>query len=150
MRGHAYEFAKATEACHAEIVEGAFTHDGHSAVARHVGNARRRPYRDAVAIGKESPDSPRKIDAAVCVIGARMVRRMVLGSGKKFGKASRQGRGADMRRLVSAVGVLPALHPARSCQMTRRRCGAAARPKLGDISGERSSGQLLRREAAGP
>jgi hypothetical protein len=82
MRGHSYEFAKAAEACHAEIVEGAFTHDGDSRVARHVGNARRRPYRDAVSIGKESPDSPRKIDAAVCVIGVRMVRRMVLGSGK--------------------------------------------------------------------
>ena len=51
-----------------------------------MANARRRPYRDAVAIGKESPDSPRKIDAAVCVIGARMVRRIALGSGKRFTK----------------------------------------------------------------
>ncbi len=85
MRGHSYDFAKATEACLEEITNQAFTHDGHSATTRHVGNARRRPYRDAVAIGKESPDSPRKIDAAVCVIGARMVRRIVLGSGKKLG-----------------------------------------------------------------
>lgn len=85
MRGHSYDFAKATEACLEEILTGAFTHDGNSAVARHVANARRRPYRDAVAIGKESPDSPRKIDAAVCVIGVRMVRRICLGSGKKFG-----------------------------------------------------------------
>lgn len=89
MRGHAYEFAKATEACHAEIVEGSFTHDGHPAVARHVANARRRPYRDAVAIGKESPDSPRKIDGAVCVVGVRMVRRMVLGSKKYKPKTGR-------------------------------------------------------------
>jgi hypothetical protein len=85
MRGHSYDFAKATEACLEEITNQAFTHDGHSATTRHIGNARRRPYRDAVAIGKESPDSPRKIDAAVCVIGARMVRRIVLGSGKKLG-----------------------------------------------------------------
>ena len=85
MRGHSYDFAKATEACWAEIMEGSFTHDGDSRVARHMANARRRPYRDAVAIGKESPDSPRKIDAAVCVIGARMVRRIALGSGKRFG-----------------------------------------------------------------
>ena len=91
MRGHSYDFAKATEACLSEILEGAFTHDGNSAVARHVTNARRRPYRDAVAIGKESPGSPRKIDAAVCVIGARMVRRICLGSGKKFGRR-RSGR----------------------------------------------------------
>ncbi len=87
MRGHSYEFAKATEACHEEILSRAFTHDGHSAVARHMANARRRPYRDAIAIGKESPHSPRKIDAAVCVIGARMVRRIVLGSGKRLGRA---------------------------------------------------------------
>lgn len=91
MRGHAYDFAKATEACYEEIQAGAFTHDGHSAVARHMANARRRPYKDAIAIGKESPGSPRKIDAAVCVIGARMVRRICLGSGKKFwlGKSAR-------------------------------------------------------------
>ena len=90
MRGHSYEFAKATEATHAEIVTGSFTHDGHPAVARHVGNCRRRPYRDAIAVGKASPASPAKIDAAVCVIGARMVRRLVLGSASK--KRQRTGR----------------------------------------------------------
>jgi hypothetical protein len=84
MRGHSYEFAKATEACYEEIMGQAFTHDGNSFTTRHMGNARRRPYRDAVAIGKESPASPRKIDAAVCVVGARMVRRIALGSGKRF------------------------------------------------------------------
>jgi hypothetical protein len=47
---------------------------------RHVTNARRRPNRYGVSIGKESPDSPNKIDAAVCVIGARMVRRRLLAS----------------------------------------------------------------------
>lgn len=80
MRAHAYEFAKATEAMHAEIVDGSFTHDGDPRTTRHVANARRRPYRDAIAIAKESPDSRRKIDAAVSVIGARMVRRIYLGS----------------------------------------------------------------------
>lgn len=83
MRGHGYEFARATEAAHAAIVGGEVRHDGDSRVARHVANARRRPYRDAVAIGKESPDSPRKIDAAVCVIGALMVRRLALGAGSR-------------------------------------------------------------------
>jgi hypothetical protein len=83
MRSHQIDFAKAAEACHAEILEGDFTHDGDSRVTRHMTNARRRPYRQWVSIGKESPDSPRKIDAAVCVIGVRMVRRLVLGSGKR-------------------------------------------------------------------
>lgn len=89
MRAHTYEFAKACEAVEAEIVEGSFTHDGDSRVARHVANARRRPHRDAVGIGKESKDSPRKIDAAVCVVGARMVRRVVLS-----GKRPKSGRAA--------------------------------------------------------
>jgi hypothetical protein len=88
MRTHATEFARAAEACEAEITEGEFTHDGNSAVARHIANARRRPHKTYVSIAKESPDSPRKIDAAVCVIGARMVRRLVMGSGKRRKKRS--------------------------------------------------------------
>lgn len=83
MRSHAYEFAEAAEVCHEEIVSGRFTHDGDSVIARHVGNARNRPYKGRMSVSKESPDSPRKIDAAVCVIGARMVRRLVLASGPR-------------------------------------------------------------------
>jgi hypothetical protein len=105
MRGHSYEFAKATEATHAEVVESfeavkagrdpMFTHDGHPATGRHMSNARRRPYRDAVAIGKETPDSSKKIDAAVCVVGARMVRRLALaGVSKRAGRKSGKVWGA--------------------------------------------------------
>ena len=81
MRSHAYEFADAAEVCHEEITSGRFTHDGDSVIARHVGNARNHPHKGRMSISKESPDSPRKIDAAVCVIGARMVRRLVIGAG---------------------------------------------------------------------
>jgi hypothetical protein len=88
MRAHSYEFAKACEAVEEEIRDGAFTHDGDSRVARHVSNARRRPNRDAVGIGKESKDSPLKIDAAVCVVGVRMVRRLVMAD-KRWIRASR-------------------------------------------------------------
>lgn len=80
MRGHVAEFGEACETCEGEIAEGAFTHDGDSRTARHVANARRRPRAGRIGVGKESPDSPKKIDAAVCVIGARMVRRIVLAS----------------------------------------------------------------------
>jgi hypothetical protein len=83
MRSHKVEFARAAEACLEEIEQGGFTHDGDARTARHIGNARRRPYQAWVSIGKESPDSPRKIDAAVCVIGVRMLRRLVLGSKKR-------------------------------------------------------------------
>ncbi len=91
MRSHAVDFAKAAEACEAEILESEFTHDGDSRVTRHIANARRRPHKAWVSIGKDSPDSPRKIDAAVCVIGVRMVRRLVLSSGKRR-RRKRTGR----------------------------------------------------------
>ena len=95
MRSRTYDFTMAAETCLTEITERQFTHDGSSVVARHVANARRRPNRYGVSIGKESPRSPRKIDAAVCVIGARMVRRIVLASPewqKRTSKKTRSGR----------------------------------------------------------
>jgi hypothetical protein len=95
MRGHVYDFTAACELTENEINERSFTHDGDSRTARHVVNARRRPNRYGVSIGKESDDSPKKIDAAVCVIGARMVRRRLLASPewqKRQTKKSRTGR----------------------------------------------------------
>lgn len=80
MRARTKEFTLAVETCHNEILERQFTHDGASATARHVANARRRPNKYGISIGKESPRSPLKIDAAVCVVGARMVRRLLLAS----------------------------------------------------------------------
>lgn len=78
MRGHVSEFTRACELVCAEITDRSFAHDGHPVLVRHVGNARNRPNRWGVSIGKESPGSPRKIDAAVCMIGARMLRRFVM------------------------------------------------------------------------
>lgn len=89
MRGHEWDFTQAAELCAAEISEDAFTHDGDSRVARHVGNMHRRPNRYGCSVKKESPDSDRKIDAGVCVIGARMVRRLAIAAGA--GKKKRSG-----------------------------------------------------------
>lgn len=80
MRSHAFEFTTACELTGDEILERSFTHDGNPVLARHVANARRRAGRYGISIGKESKDSPKKIDLAVCMVGARMVRRIVLGS----------------------------------------------------------------------
>lgn len=94
MRSRTYEFTLACELTLGEIEDKKFTHDGDAAVARHIGNARRRPNQWGVSIGKASRDSPEKIDGAVCVIGARMVRQQVLASKawqkrrKKTGRAS--------------------------------------------------------------
>jgi phage terminase large subunit-like protein len=75
----------------ADIQDRAFTHDGDSPMGRHVTNAKRHPNRWGVSIAKETRDSPKKIDAAVCVIGARMVRRLYLASADKQ-KKPRSGR----------------------------------------------------------
>ena len=61
----------------AEIEDGLFSHDGNFVTARHIANW---PHGRATWAyhGEEGvPKSSKKIDAAVCVIGARMVYRMV-------------------------------------------------------------------------
>lgn len=78
MRTRSYDFTMACELTLTEIQERAFRHDGDSRVGRHVVNCRRHPNRWGVSVAKESRDSPKKIDAAVCVIGARMARRLLL------------------------------------------------------------------------
>ena len=83
MRSHTAEFTQACEMVLSEIEspgDPVFWHDGDSALGRHVVNARRRPNRWGISIGKEAPKSPKKIDACVCMIGARHARRLVLGS----------------------------------------------------------------------
>nr|WP_202507648.1 Terminase [Amycolatopsis rubida] len=80
MRAKVPEFVPAVERTLAEIKQKALTHDGDSRLTRHVLNARRQPTRYGVLIRKEARDSPHKIDLAVCLIGARHVRRLVLAS----------------------------------------------------------------------
>lgn len=77
MRGKLKDFTLACELAEAEILEGAFTHDGSAALSNHVTNARRYENRWGISIAKESKDSPNKIDAAVCMIGARHALRVL-------------------------------------------------------------------------
>ena len=53
-------------------------HHGGSALVRHMKNARWRDGKYGRTIGKESRSSARKVDLAVCAVGARMLRRQVL------------------------------------------------------------------------
>jgi hypothetical protein len=94
MRNHTMDFTKACELMHAEIQQGALTHDGSDVLHRHIVNARRRLNKWGTSIGKDSPGSPRKIDAAVAAVGARMVRRRVLAEDARNGakKRTRSGR----------------------------------------------------------
>lgn len=88
MRTKGYKFAEATEQCLGEIEDGVFTHDGHPDLVRAVANARVKEFKGRWIIKKETPKSPNKIDAAVCMIGARMLYRIVVSS-KEWLKRSR-------------------------------------------------------------
>jgi len=83
MRSHDREFTMAAELVEAEINDLAFTHDGHPDLTDHVQNARRHDGRWGISVRKETPNSPDKIDACVCMIGARMARRLVIANGPK-------------------------------------------------------------------
>jgi hypothetical protein len=54
-----------------------------STLAEHLRNAKRAPGKWGVSVRKEHRESARKIDLAVCLIGARMLRRIYLLSQKK-------------------------------------------------------------------
>lgn len=83
------EFTAAAELAENDIKEN-FTepepkliHNGDPRLVRHVKNAKRYPNRHGVSIWKGARDSPKKIDLAVCMIGARMIRRTVMNQPKK-------------------------------------------------------------------
>jgi len=81
MRSHDRDFTLAAELTLAEIRDQMFTYDGNPALTRHLQNCRMRLNRYGVSVGKESRSSPKKIDAGVCAIGARMVRRLAVAAG---------------------------------------------------------------------
>lgn len=63
-----------------EEFEPTFKIDGHPVLVTHMENAIKHldPRGWGTSLSKEGKDSPRKIDAAVCLVGARMLRRLVL------------------------------------------------------------------------
>lgn len=76
-------FTAAAERTAAEIEDRSFTHDGDRRLMIHVRNAREYPTRWGTSIWKGHRESPRKIDLAVCMVGARMLRRLVLNTARK-------------------------------------------------------------------
>lgn len=71
-----------------EMIDQAFTHDGDARLRRHLLNAKRQPTKAGMSIGKDHRESRRKIDLAVCMIGARLVRRLILNSRKSRKKGA--------------------------------------------------------------
>lgn len=73
--------------------EHAITHDGNPALRLHVHNARKRPNQWGTSLGKESRDSNRLVDLAVCMVGAHLGRRLVLNNPKiRTGSGTRRPR----------------------------------------------------------
>jgi hypothetical protein len=72
------QFAAAAERTATDIGEHYVVHDGDPRLRTHVRNARRYPTKYGVSLWKGHRESPRKIDLAVCMVGALMVRRLVL------------------------------------------------------------------------
>lgn len=60
---------------------GTLTHDGDPRLRLHTHQAHRRTNKWGTSLGKASRDSKKHVDAAVCMVGARMGRRIVLNSG---------------------------------------------------------------------
>lgn len=72
---------QALEKFESAVLDGEMTHDGSSALTRHVLNARRIFKRTGVQIAKPNPDSPLKIDAAVAGVLAWQARVDALAKG---------------------------------------------------------------------
>ncbi|WP_222704422.1 hypothetical protein [Flaviflexus massiliensis] len=77
-----------------------FTLEANPILRRHMHNAKRRPNLWGFTLGKETRDSPRKVDLAVCVVGARLGRDRALNSGKV--KSGRKRRTARRRTAIFA------------------------------------------------
>ena len=92
MRGKDFQFTTAAELAEAEVMQHSFTHDGNPLLTEHVLNARRHEGRYGITVRKESRKSPKKIDACVCMIGARMVWRLARERGGVSKKKQRTGK----------------------------------------------------------
>jgi hypothetical protein len=107
MRGHRMETVRSAEALHRALLDGkvpygpheveagtARGHDAEAIVTRHVLNARRRPTRWGVDFGKETRESPKKIDVLAALLLAYMARQRVLAEGVLKRRRKRTGRAA--------------------------------------------------------
>lgn len=92
MRGHAADTVRAVEALHRGFTDREVPHNGDERLRRHVLNARRRPNRWGVSFGKETRESPKKVDALAALLLARMARTRVLGEGVLSKRRGRTGR----------------------------------------------------------
>jgi hypothetical protein len=88
------QFVAAAMQTQADIDDyGTLTWDGNPDLREHTHNAKRRPTQWGVSLGKVTRDSSHLVDLAVCMVGSRMGRRIVLNSGKVRRRAATPGSG---------------------------------------------------------
>lgn len=88
------QFTQAAMQCAADIDEhGTLTWDGDPRLQTHVHQAKRRTNPWGVSLGKVTRDSNKHVDLAVCMVGGRMGRRIVLNSGKVRVRAAGRSTG---------------------------------------------------------
>lgn len=105
MRGHQMDTTRAVEALHRALTDAespwgphellagpARGAQAHEILTRHVLNARRRINRWGVYFGKETRESPKKIDALASLTLARMARSRVLADGGLAKRRKPKGR----------------------------------------------------------
>ncbi len=92
MRGRTADFTAEAEATETAFRNASIAITGHPALLRHLKNARRRPNKFGVGLGKESRDSLRKVDAAVALVIGRRARRIALERGVLKKWRQRSGR----------------------------------------------------------
>lgn len=92
MRSPAHQklFVEHAERFTSDVHEGQLPHDGNRRFRQHVINARRRPNKWGVSLGKENRESKKKVDAAVCAVGARMMWRLALAKGVRPNQRKRK------------------------------------------------------------
>ena len=81
MRARQADNTRAAEALNRAIVEHEVPHNGDPRLRRHVLNARRRPNQWGISFGKETRESPLKVDALAALMLARMACVRVQGEG---------------------------------------------------------------------
>jgi len=72
------QFTEAAERTQTDISNGDLTYAPHPLLEQHVRNARRSPNEHGISLSKEHRESARKVDAAVAMVGARLMWRFYL------------------------------------------------------------------------
>lgn len=92
MRGRLRESTQASEAFHDAIMERVMPHPQDRRFSQYIYNARRRPNQYGVTFGKESRESPHKVDGLAAAMLARLARQTYLALPDNKKRRRRTGR----------------------------------------------------------